>query len=149
MTEPARKPCCITGCKRTFRADRCGDGEIMCGRHYRCDLRLVEHFKSLKARFRKIGGRLNKIHARGGASVEWLEQRWQRAWRPVGDAWAALKAEAQRQQDAGFFAPKPRRRKVLQSTFDAEPHPHSTRIASKFEDQFQRMKRAQVAARAP
>jgi len=68
--------------------------------------------------------------------------RWQRCFSVYIRAWSELKANAQRLQDAGFFAPRPRARRR-----PAQELPNSSPLAGRFEDKFQRLKRAAIKAR--
>lgn len=139
QAEPDRVPCCIIGCRRTFKAEANHQGEeVMCGRHMRCDGGLLERFRTVKRRASRLITLLNRRHAAGTMSPVMCEHIWKRMDGRLGEAWGAIKAEAQRQQDAGFFAPRPRGRSKLASSDRSKPSP----LASRFEDQFQRLKRA-------
>lgn len=143
MSEPARISCCIAGCRRTFRAELCGDGDIICGRHYKCAPELKRLLLESRRLWFKLV-RLGDAHARrsGGLVPVKVVKAMRTCMRRHDRRWAALKAEAQRQQDAGFFAPKPRRRKSATCA-----KTQTSPLAGRFEDQFQRLKRAQEAAR--
>lgn len=145
MSDPDRIPCCIVGCRRTFKTEALGDGhnEFMCGKHFRVDPELVRRLR----RVRQLWGKADRKGYRAfqdgnipmAATMSALMDRLAAADREI---WTSIKDEAQRQQDAGFFAPKPRSRR---KTVEAAP---TDRLAAGFEDQFQRLKKAQAAARS-
>ena len=44
-----RTPCCISGCRRTFKpTDFQGYSEVMCSKHYRSDRELLARYKVVK-----------------------------------------------------------------------------------------------------
>ncbi len=130
-----RIPCVITGCRRTFKADAHGGGEVLCGKHYRCNAELHAAFKKAQQHFRKIARLLNRRWHAGTILEAVAESIWNRAEGRKNAAWDALKAEAQRLQDAGFFARRC-------PTGVPQVSDKKDRHADKFEDQFQRLKRA-------
>lgn len=57
MTDADRIPCCVPGCRRSFRADRIDDqlAQYMCGRCMRlADAPLLRRRKQLRARERRL-----------------------------------------------------------------------------------------------
>lgn len=130
-----RVPCCIRGCRRTFRAEVCGGStEIMCGRHYRCDRVLLAVLKRARARLVKINSKLNRRWRQGTISAELCEKIHTRFLARFNAAWAALKTAAQERQDRGEFAPKPRR-KAEEREVSGKP------LGDHFERAFQALKR--------
>lgn len=160
MSDAARIPCCITGCRRTFKAEVCGDDhdEIMCGRHFKCDADLLRRLRSCRRRCRWIERRLARIdravRARSGQMLDKEIEDFKRLaeikralWRRDYELWGAIKAEAQRQQDAGFFVRRRPRRKPSASLLDPPGPSAGERLAmNRFEAEFHRLKR--VGARA-
>jgi hypothetical protein len=143
LTEPGRISCCINGCRRTFKAEVAGDSSLyMCGKHFRCDLELLGRIRRIKRRLTKIERKFKRLCARAITEDDIIR------YEHVLDTLAAMhntvfdeiRREAQRQQDAGFFAPKPRRRGAVRDERTTDP------LAARFDDQFQRLKRAQVGA---
>lgn len=151
MTDPTRVPCCISGCRRTFKR-QAGDDEstrIMCGRHFRCDAVLLGRMRRTRRRYQRFNRQFEAIDRLLRRPQELsaprhrsLKQRHlklaricNKLWHRDQAAWEEIRVEAQRQQDAGFFAPKPRSRRKPAET--ALPDP----LSSRFEDQFRRLKR--------
>lgn len=142
MSEPGRISCCISGCRRTFKIAPTDedDTEVMCAKHYRCDRVAVDRYKRLRAQVRKWH-RICMKHA-GPSTVgerirfERMERIWGRWVRLCLAQWATIKAEAQRLQDAGYWAPRPSVRR------NRTTEPRERKAADRFEAEFQRLKRA-------
>lgn len=138
MAESPRVPCCVVGCRRTFRTEDLGHStEIMCGKHYRCDRELLVKFKRTRLRMRKvnrIGRALIRFH--GMVLPASVERRLNRVWNKLqaleGATWGRMREKAQELQDSGYWAVRPR----------LEPKPKD-KLADPFEREFQRMKTAQ------
>lgn len=108
----------------------------MCGRHYRCCPELLARKKLVERRGRQVLRHLNALWTAGAISAVKADARFQPIGRLQDRAWEAMRVEAQRQQDAGFFARSPRR-KAGEEVSARNP------LADRFEDQFQRLKRGQ------
>lgn len=138
--EPERISCCIKGCKRTFKAEVVGDAELyMCGKHFRCELDLLSKIRRIKRRVTKFERRY-KRDCRRGITEDKLghyEHLLDTLYAMHNTVFDEIRREAQRQQDAGFFDPKPRRRK-----HDRPPAEKPTKIASSFDREFARVKAA-------
>lgn len=66
---PGRIPCCIPGCRRTFKRepDDAEEVRVICGRHWRmADTRLRNRHKQLLRRYRK----LDRMWARRHLAIE-------------------------------------------------------------------------------
>lgn len=109
-----RTPCCIPGCKRTFRADQMKDSsEAMCGRHYRTiDDRLIQRHKQMFKRMRKIDRLImrkaiqNRVVRRN--TMDATEARFHRI---ASKVWAACKLDATIKAAMGAEA-TPRKRRA-------------------------------------
>lgn len=57
MTAPGRVPCCVPGCRRSFRADTCKPGvSYICARCFKlADARARRRYHQIKRRARMIG----------------------------------------------------------------------------------------------
>lgn len=144
MAEGTRVSCCILGCKRTFRAEVLGDdSEYMCGKHYRADPVLQRIHKDLRLRSRRMVTILNRYHKTSRWSDEQCEAVYQRMVRRCNKAWSDIVTKAQEMQDQGFWAPRPRSRKLAPKSKQAV-----SPLNSAFEAEFQRKKRAMQAAKS-
>lgn len=110
----------------------------MCSRHYRCAPELTARYKRVRAVERRICRLLNKRWAKGTISADAAEAIYQRIHRRSEAIWTAIKAEAQRLQDMGYWTrPKGSRRrgKAPPSKNEGE------KLNTGFEAAFQRLKR--------
>lgn len=143
MTEAARVPCCIKGCKRTFRAEVLGeDSEYLCGRHYRADGELQRLHKDLRRRLRRMVTILNRYHRTSRRTDQQCEAIYRRMERRCNQAWNEIRITAQRMQDAGYWAPRPRTRGLAPKRKQAV-----SPLQSGFDANFQRLKAMRGAAR--
>jgi hypothetical protein len=70
-----RISCCIPGCRRTFKAEDCGDGDVMCGKHWRMgDQRLRDRV----TRLGRIDRRIERLARRKAIRDCRDERDWQR-----------------------------------------------------------------------
>lgn len=145
LGEP-RIRCCIHGCRRTFRRSKVRGTETMCTRHYGCAPDLKAAHQESKKRAKKYTRRLEKARKRWSATssfIAYLTGQETEAWQFSFAAWVAIKLRAQKLQDDGHFAPKPRGR------FNTSHFPTSNdaakrdqpRIGHSFEAEFRRLKR--------
>jgi hypothetical protein len=122
-TGAPRVSCCVPGCRRSFGADRCddGDGEFMCGRCLKlADGRLQQRRKQLKERMRKvlrlttdqaIHALGRRAFARGRARVIAFPIINRRLEAAFNANWAAIKRDAEIKLAMGAEG-APRRRKA-------------------------------------
>lgn len=152
MKSPSdRIPCCIDGCRRTFKSDHAGGAtELMCGKHWRAVGKRLPEVKARQLRYKRLLRRMKHKfpdiwdpdwHKQFKFAVFVAGPRPRRLVhfmvKRCNEAWATLKAEAQRLQDQGYFAPRPRgKRASKKGQKIIDPH------AARFEDQFQRLKRS-------
>lgn len=136
--EPARVSCCVSGCKRTFKAEVVGDSSsYMCGKHFRCDLDLLAQIRRIKRRVNKFERRYMRDCRRGITEDKMMhyEHLIDTLYAMHNTVFEDIRREAQRQQDAGFFAPKTRRRKHDRPLADKP-----SKIGTAFDREFQRLK---------
>lgn len=136
MTDIGRISCCVAGCRRsTKRLPRYSrDVRILCGKHWRG----VKRERPDIARLQREARRQIIVLERRSRKRETIRlmRLIERAYRRHHRRWEMGRLEAQRQQDAGFFAVRVRRRKRVVG----KSGQNSSGIASVFEQQFQRLK---------
>lgn len=147
MTEPERTPCCVTGCKRSYKRVA-GEGELICGTHWKAVRlhipELVTLHKQAKASWRAIWRRCTAHYKAHGFVPKAMDALYDAAERRERRRWTAIKTAAQALQDGGYFARRPRARVVH------KPKAAEEKIDKRgdvFEREFQRAKRAQQRGR--
>ncbi len=139
--EPDRVPCCITGCRRTFKREVVGESlEYLCGKHFRCDPDLLAKCRRHRKRVRRVERLFTRLARKAtSAQIARMDRIWDRLVVEDNTYFQGIRLRAQAMQDAGYWARR-RSRRVFRKPASDE----GGKMNMGFEREFQRLKQTQV-----